>query len=296
MAILIDNTSRLFTLTTKNSMYQMIADKYDILLHTYYGKKGTFFDYSRQIAYLDHGFSGNPYETGLVRTYSLDVLPLEYSTYGTGDYRTSALKVRYADGAFSCDLRYVSHEVKEGKYSLPGLPALYKTDDITADTLVITLEDTRKKFYIHLYYGVMEELDIITRAVAVENHSNEAIHLESVQSMCLDFMSGKFDFHTFYGRYANERTYERRSLAHGIQSVGSNRGTSSHQQNPFFMITDSNATEEIGNCYGFSFLYSGDFLGTADHDCFSPWRNFPCSRSCNDLFCKWYGKTFTQLP
>ena len=292
MAILIDNTSRLFTLTTKNSMYQMIADKYDILLHTYYGKKGTFFDYSRQIAYLDHGFSGNPYETGLVRTYSLDVLPLEYSTYGTGDYRTSALKVRYADGAFSCDLRYVSHEVKEGKYSLPGLPALYKTEDITADTLIITLEDTRKKFYVHLYYGVMEELDIITRAVAVENHSDETIHLDSVQSMCLDFMSGKFDFHTFYGRYANERTYERRALAHGIQSVGSTRGTSSHQQNPFFMITDSNATEEIGNCYGFSFLYSGDFLGIADHDCFSQTRVLMGIHPDNFDWCLAPGETF----
>jgi len=90
MAILIDNTSRLFTLTTKNSMYQMIADKYDILLHTYYGKKTAFFDYSRQIAYLDHGCSGNPYEVEHDRVYSLDVLPLEYSTFGTGDYRTSA--------------------------------------------------------------------------------------------------------------------------------------------------------------------------------------------------------------
>ena len=125
MAIMIDNTSRLFTLTTKNSMYQMKADKYDVLLHTYYGKKTTFFDYSRQIAYLDHGCSGNPYEVGHDRPYSLDVLPLEYSTFGTGDYRSSALKVRYANGGFSCDLRYVGFEVKEGKYSLPGLPAFY---------------------------------------------------------------------------------------------------------------------------------------------------------------------------
>ena len=70
MAILIDNTSRLFTLTTLNSMYQMIANKYDVLLHTYYGKKTAFYDYSRQIAYLDQGCSGNPYEVGHDRPYS----------------------------------------------------------------------------------------------------------------------------------------------------------------------------------------------------------------------------------
>ena len=272
MAILLDNTNRLFTLTTENSMYQMKADKYDVLLHTYYGKKTAFFDYSRQIAYLDHGCSGNPYEVGHDRPYSLDVLPLEYSTFGTGDYRSSALKVRYANGGFSCDLRYLGFEVREGKYDLPGLPAFYATENVKSDTLIITLEDTCKKFYVHLYYGVMEEYDLITRAVVIENHSDEIIHLENVQSMCLDFKCGKFDLHTFYGRYAKEREYERRPMNHGIQTIGSTRGTSSHHQNPFFMLTDSNATEETGNCYGFSFVYSGDFIGTAELDCYSQTR------------------------
>ncbi len=272
MAILIDNTNRLFTLTTKNTMYQMKADKYDVLLHTWYGKKTAFYDYSRQIAYLDHGCSGNPYEAEHERSYSLDLLPQEYPTYGNGDYRPDALKVRYADGAFSCDIRYVGHKLEKGKYSLPGLPTLYGTEDVTADTLVITMEDTRKQFYVHLYYGVMEELDIITRAAVIENHSNENIHLINAQSMSIDYMYGDYDFHSFYGRYAKERLYERRPISHGVQYIGSTRGSSSHQQNPFFMITDRNATEETGNCYGFSFLYSGDFIGTVDLDSFKQTR------------------------
>lgn len=274
MAILFDSTNRLFTLQTDHSMYQMKADRYGVLLHTWFGMKGSgsAFDYSYRIAYADRGFSGNPYDAGEDRTYSLDALPQEFPTYGSGDYRSTALKVRYPDGTFACELRYLKHEILEGKYSLPGLPAIYDTlpgvssSNTKADTLVVTLEDTRQMFYVHLYYGVMEDLDIITRAVCVENHSGEDIYLENLQSVCIDYLYGDYDLHTFYGRHVKERNCQRTPLHHGVQSVGSTRGTSSHQYNPFLILSDRDATEDEGNCYGFSFLYSGDFIGSAELD------------------------------
>jgi len=60
MAIVFDKENRLFTLCTKNSMYQMKADDKGILLHTYYGRKTDICDYSYLIQRRDHGFSGNP--------------------------------------------------------------------------------------------------------------------------------------------------------------------------------------------------------------------------------------------
>ncbi len=272
MAILLDKTNTLFTLQTDHMMYQMKKDRYGVLLHTFFGKRGTAFDYSYLIAYADRGFSGNPYEAGDDRSYSLDVLPQEYPTYGSGDYRSTALKARYPDGSFSCELRFKDFEVKKGKYSLPGLPSLYETEHTRADTLVITLEDTRHLFYVHLYYGVMEDLDIITRAACIENHGGADIYLENVQSMCIDYLYGDFDLHTFYGRHVKERTHQRMPLTHGLHAVGSTRCTSSHQYNPFLILSDRDATEEAGNCYGFSFLYSGDFLGAAEYDQFDQTR------------------------
>lgn len=271
MAISFDSTSRLFTLTTNHSMYQMKADRYGVLLHTWFGMKGSAFDYSYRIAYADRGFSGNPYDAGDERTYSLDALPQEFPVYGSGDYRSTALKVRYPDGTSACDLRYLRHEIKKGKYSLPGLPAVYDVPQDTdadghSDTLIVTLEDTRHMFYVHLYYGVMEDLDIITRAVCVENHSDGDIYLESIQSVCIDYLYGDHDLHTFYGRHVKERSCQRTPVVHGIQSVGSTRGTSSHQYNPFLILSDQDTTEDNGNCYGFSFLYSGDFLGSVELD------------------------------
>lgn len=293
MAILLDSENNVFTLQTNHSMYQMKADRYGVLLHTWFGEKGKNFDYSYLITYADRGFSGNPYDVDDERTYSLDALPQEYPTYGSGDYRGSALKVRYPDGTTSCELRYVKHEVLEGKYSIPGLPAIYQMPENKADTLVITLEDTRKVFYVHLYYGVMEDLDIITRSVRIENHSDAPIYLENVQSTCVDYLHGEFDLHTFYGRHVKERNYQRAAIHHGIQSVGSTRGMSSHQYNPFLILSDKDTTETSGNCYGFSFLYSGDFLGSAEFDTYNQTRlllgihpgNFQYRLEPDETFC-----------
>ena len=266
MAIILDRTNTLFTLQTDHSMYQMKTDRYGVLLHTYFGKKGSVFDYSYLVTYADRGFSGNPYDAGEDRTYSLDALPQEYPSYGSGDYRSCALKVRYPDGSFSTELKYKGFELKKGKYSLPGLPSVYETEEISADTLIITLEDTRHLFYVHLYYGVFEKLDIITRAVRIENHSDTALTFENVQTACIDFLHGDFDLHTFYGRHVKERTHQRTPVSHGIQSVGSTRGTSSHQYNPFLILSGKNTTEDIGDCFGLSFLYSGDFQALAELD------------------------------
>ncbi len=272
MAILFNETTSTFTLLTKQSMYQMKADKYDVLLHTYYGKKGAAYDYSYLITYADHGFSGNPYEVGDDRTYSLDVLPQEYPVYGSGDYRPTALKIRYPDGSCACELRYAGYQIKKGKYALPGLPTVYAEEDSQADTLVITLEDTRKLFFVHLYYGVLEDLDLITRSVCIENHSESPLYLEQALSTCVDFQHGDYHIHTFYGRHMKERTQQTNLIPHGIQSIGSSRGASSHQHNPFFVLTSPQATEDVGDCYGFSFLYSGDFLALGSKDQFEQTR------------------------
>lgn len=266
MAIVLDEKKSLYTLQTKNSMYQMKVDAVGVLLHTYYGKRTEVFDYSYLITYKDRGFAGNPYDVGRDKTYSLETLPQEYSCFGSGDYRASALKIRYHMGARALELRFVSHEIIPGKYAIPGLPAIYANEDNKADTLVITLKDDVGGVYVQLYYGVMEDLDVITRAVRIQNKAEYPIYLERALSMCIDYQYGNFDLLTFYGKHLMERKLSRAHIHHGIQSVGSVRGTSSHHYNPFFVIADRAATETQGECYGFSFLYSGDFLAEAEYD------------------------------
>lgn len=266
MAVYTDRESRVFTLQTKNTTYQMKADDKGVFLHTYYGEKTDNSDKSYLIRCADRGFSGNPYEVGTFdRSYSLDMLPQEYSCFGTGDYRISALRVRQADGSRAAELRYAGCETRKGKYAIPGLPAAYGAQE-EADTLEVILKDEACGIEVRLLYGVFEKKDVITRAVRITNRSERPVVLEKAASLCLDWQQGEFDWLTFYGRHAMERNVQRTGIAHGVQSVGSVRGASSHHYNPFAVLCEKGTDETKGLCYGFSFMYSGEFLIEAEKD------------------------------
>lgn len=254
-----------FTLETKKSSYQMKVDELGYLLHTWYGKKiDANDDLSDVILKVDRGFSGNPYET-MDRGYSLDVLPQEYSTYGNGDYRVSAIEVIHPDGSNVLDLKYQEHKIYRGKYALDGLPAFFWNEE-DGETLVITLKDTLTNIYIELYYGVLEKDDIITRAVRIVNDSKDKVSVNRAMSSCLDFIDGRFDCIHFYGKHAMEREFQRTSLSHGRFCIGSSRGTSSHHHNPFVILARPETTEVSGDCYGMGLVYSGSFEITAEVD------------------------------
>ena len=259
MGIIYCEKDRTFTLQTKNTTYQMQVDRYGFLLHLYYGKKTDgCMDYL--LTYYDRGFSGNPYDAGEDRTYSMDTLPQEFPCYGNGDFRSTAFAVENADGSMSCDLRYKSHKIFDGKYNLEGLPAVYASDE-EAQTLEILMEDPVTGVKVVLLYGVLPAQDIITRSVSVKNESSGKIYLNKIESASLDFLYGDYELLTFYGRHAMERNVQRVPVVHGTQKIGSVRGTSSHQYNPMMILAEKETTEDKGNCYAMSFVYSGCFQG-----------------------------------
>lgn len=264
MAIIFNKKDNTFTLNTKNTTYQMKVDQYGVLLHLYYGAK-TKGNMEYLLTYTDRGFSGNLHDAGHDRTYSLDVLPQEYPTFGTGDYRSPALIVKNNDGSFACDLRYFGHQITKGKYYLQGLPAVYAQED-EAQTLAIFLRDMVSGVQVRLMYSVLPQYDIITRSAIVKNKGDEPVLLEKVLSASLDIVSGDFDLITFGGRYAMERNYNRDRMEQGSIIIGSRRGYSSHQFNPMMILADHKATEDSGKCYAMSFVYSGAWKGKAERD------------------------------
>ncbi|MCD8122192.1 MAG: alpha-galactosidase [Clostridiales bacterium] len=264
MAVLFAEKENTFTLHTDHTTYQMKVDPYGFLLHLYYGRRTEgCMDYL--LTYADRGFSGCPYDAGNDRTYSMDALPQELPCQGTGDYRSPAVVIRNADGSYGCNFRYRGYRIVSGKYRLPGLPAVYARDG-EAQTLEIDLEDSVSGARVTLLYGVLPELDIITRSACVTNAGAGTFYLEKAQAACLDFLSGEYDLITFYGRHAMERMVQRTPVAHGAQVIGSRRGTSSHQYNPMLILAGKGTTEDAGSCYAMSFVYSGNFKGEAERD------------------------------
>ena len=264
MAIIFNPNKKIFTLQTAHTTYQMQVDRLGYLLHLYYGAKNTC-DMDYVLTYADRGFSGNPYAAGMNRTYSLDTLPQEYPTLGTGDFRNIALDIKNEQGTESVELLYKSYEIRDGKYALKGLPAVWASDD-EAQTLEIVLGDDIAGVEVHLLYGVLEACDVITRSVLIKNTGSGNITIEKAHAACLDMVYGDYDVIRFYGKHAMERNLERTHLGHGTLSFGSRRGTSSHQYNPAVILAQRDTTENAGDCYGMLFVYSGNFSCEAEKD------------------------------
>ncbi|MDE6281251.1 MAG: alpha-galactosidase [Oscillospiraceae bacterium] len=265
--IVLDKENKLITLHTKSTTYQMKVWDYNILLHTYYGPRLAGGDLSYLLRRKDRGFSPNPNEAGRDRTFSLDTFPQEYSTCGVGDFRLPSIELELPSGRRTADLRYVDSQVRRGKYALDGLPAFHGSED-EWETLSVILTDAAAQVDVELLYGVLEEYDLITRAVRVVNRGNGAVRLCRCASLCLDFIRSDLDMITFNGAHVMERCPSRASLRPGVQGVDSVRGASSHQHNPFVVLCERNTDEDHGLCYGAMLLYSGNFQAAAEVDQF----------------------------
>ena len=110
-----------------------------------------------------------------------------------------------------------------------------------------------------LKYGLLEKKDIITRSAVFCNMGDAPCKITKAFSLCLDIPHGDWDWVHFHGRHIMERLVERRRLFHGVQESSSNRGTSSHQQNPSVLLCSNDCTETSGECIGALLVYSGSF-------------------------------------
>ncbi len=272
VAIIFSKSCGTITLHTRNSTYQMKVTELGYLLHIYYGARIMDEDISYLVTHYDRGFSPNPNGAGNDRTISLDVMPQEFSSAGVGDFRVSSIEVENGDGSRAFEGKYTGHRIYSGKYRLEGLPGLRVRDADTVDTLEIDIKDAVTGLKVTLCYSVFEDLDVITRAARVSNEGALPIQLKKIMSVTMDYLEADYDFIHFDGRHTMEREMHRDRLTYGQHEIGSIRGTSSHQHNPFVIVCDHGADEDVGGCYGFSFVYSGNFMCAVQKDQFDQTR------------------------
>ena len=156
MSVRYIDSKKTFLLQTRNSAYQMKISEYGYLLHLYYGERLEDEDLGYLIQMQDRGFSPNPNEAGNDRTFSLDVLPQEFSSDGSCDYRLSSIEVKNGDGSYAFVGKVVRPEIYAGTYTLAGLPSLRPSGQDTVDTLEIWLQDEATQLTAVLSYCVFE--------------------------------------------------------------------------------------------------------------------------------------------
>lgn len=284
---------KLFHLQAGEMSYVIKIYHHAYLSHLYWGRRIKESNESNLLQFKYRLFSPNP--EGFDRTFSLDTLPQEYPAHGNTDFRTPAYQIQFANGTTITDLKYKQFHIYKGKRDLAGLPATYVEDAEESTSIDITLMDEQTGLIVILTYCTYENDNVITRSVRVINYGEKPVKILKAMSASVDFRESDYDLLTLYGAHANECNLSRKHLAAGSHLIESTRGASSHQHNPFVCLAKPDANEEYGEVYGFSLVYSGNFLAQAEVDQYKTTR---LSIGINPFNFSWYlevGETF-QTP
>jgi alpha-galactosidase len=191
-------------------------------------------------------------------------VPLAYSTEGIGDFRVPAIAITAADGSSALSLRYRGHRLVPGKPVLDGLPATYVEEDAEAETLEITLRDEPTGLEVDLRFTIFRDRPLIARSATIRNTGAFAMDLRCAMSLAVDLPDSDWLMVGLAGAWSRERHVVERRLVPGRQSASSTRGASGHQHNPFLALRRPTTDEAHGEAYGFSLVYSGNFLAEAE--------------------------------
>lgn len=260
MAIVFHEATRVFHIYNKEVSYIMRIMENEQLENLYYGKAvhdKAEYTYLHEEAYRSMASYCIP-EPGIL---AMHLTKQEYPVYGTGDYRSPALTVIQENGSRIVDFKYVSHEIFAGKKSLAPLPATYVDSDDEAQTLEVTLHDAVMNTDMILSYTIYEAYPVITRNVRFVHKGEEKIILDRALSASVELPDSNYEMIHLAGAWSRERYVKTRKLEMGIQAIQAVAGTaSSAEHNPFVALKRPEATEDFGDVYGFSFVYSGNHL------------------------------------
>ncbi len=260
------NTGRdetLFFLHTRSSTLTLLVSKNGFVFLPYWGPRMNGAD----ISYIIDCIPSASYmaDTDGKKGFQLGVMPQVYPSFGNTDLRSPAFSFAYEDGSRITDLRCLDHRIFSGKNKLTALPSVLPDENV--HTLELRLFDPLKQAAVILSLSVYEDYDAITQSVQAENQNTEQnIQIEKLCSASIDLLRDDFELLCLSGAWGRECQITRRKLAQGIQSFGSTGGASGHGHNPFAALVSPGTDETHGEVYAMSFVYSGNFLASAEVD------------------------------
>ena len=272
MAIIFHKQSKCFHLYNNEVSYIMRIMENGQLENLYYGKKihdKEDFAYFHDEAMRSQMSVCIP-EPGLL---SMQYTRQEYPSYGTGDYRSPAVTIAQEKGSRIIDFKYAGHEIYSGKKEILPLPATYVEGKEEAETLEVTLHDNVMDTDLILSYTIYEAYPVITRNTKFVHKGKEKIVLERAMSASVEFLDMDYEMVQLSGGWSRERYVKNRKLEMGIQSIQSLNGTCcGAEHNPFLALKRPHTTESQGEVYGFSLVYSGNYLGQVEVSTFDMTR------------------------
>jgi alpha-galactosidase len=199
------------------------------------------------------GFAGLPPAKmhGAIASFEppIGTTPLEYPAWGGGLGYEPALKGSFPNGNRSMTL----------VFDAAAQP--------TPDVLELTLRDTVEPIYVHLYYQVYGQ-GVLARWSTIDNQSKTTVTLDNAASATWNLPPDPlYQLSWLSGRWGGEWQLQQDSIRPGTQVLDSRRGSTSHQENPWFAIGEQGVTSETAGPVWFGELgWSGSWRIAVEED------------------------------
>lgn len=251
----------LFHLRTEHSSYMFRVTPQGQLEHLHYGAPVRDADAEALSLKRTMPYGDSVLYPGGGAAYCLDVLPLEWSGAGRGDYRPSPVEFVTDSGSWTADFEYVGHTITPGSTETRcGLPTAYGGDM----TLAVLLRDEAAGAELRLYYTTYPAEDVITRRAELVC-TGAGLSIRKLMSLSLDLAERDLKMTTFTGNWIRE-AHRHDAAVEGTLVNESRTGFSSNRANPGFILSERAADERRGRVWGFNLVYSGNHMSCVSAD------------------------------
>ena len=251
----------LFHLRTEHSSYMFRVTPQGQLEHLHYGAPVRDADAEALALKRTMPYGDSVLYPGGGAAYCLDVLPLEWSGAGRGDYRPSPVEFVTDSGSWTADFEYVGHTITPGSTETRcGLPTAYGGDM----TLAVLLRDEAAGAELRLYYTTYPAEDVITRRAELVC-TGAGLSIRKLMSLSLDLAERDLKMTTFTGSWIRE-AHRHDAAVEGTLINESRTGFSSNRANPGFILSERAADERRGRVWGFNLVYSGNHMSCVSAD------------------------------
>ncbi len=156
----------------------------------------------------------------------ISTTPLEYAGWGGGLSTEPALKISFPDGNRSLVLDFQAAKA------------------MGTDGLELTLKDRLQEVYVHLFYKVYAQ-GVLARWTKIENRTTATVTVEQAASATWNLPpSDHYEMSWLTGRWGAEWQLHTEAIEAGHKVLESQRGSTSHQANPWLAIGKAGETTE----------------------------------------------------
>ncbi|MGA8939709.1 MAG: alpha-galactosidase [Acidobacteriaceae bacterium] len=173
----------------------------------------------------------------------------EYKGWGGELYLEPDLKVTFPDGNRDLVLHYVSNHIE-------------------GDTLTILTKDIERDLSVELRYTVDPATGIIGRSATIHNGTSAPVMIEEAAAATWNLPRGTdYTLNYLTGRWAGEDQLQQQLIKPGETVLQSRRGSTGHQNDPWFAIEHGpNTDEDTGDVWFGALAWSGSWRITIEQD------------------------------